>query len=241
MDIVFLRVSKEDEKEQDIEQQLPKIVEKYNLKDYKLYMERGSAWDLKKVHKREKFLEILEVCFDSKNTTIEDIYLGRVKKKKINLYVWDYARIMRNIELNLLFSMLSYWFDVKIYSWKDREIIKSQGKETPTGRMARMMMNTISAFSAEEYSYTISENTKKAYAGNGFSTKGNQWGKGFKATDDNPNSSENGRVSLSEEELIAFHAYIKRNLKTMSRAQVIERVKEKKKIVLIPSYLSRHF
>ena len=84
MNIVFLRVSKEDEKKQDPEQQLKKIIEKYKLKDYKVVMERGSAWDLKKINKRHEFIKILKVCFDADKFTIEDLYLQKAYAKDIN-------------------------------------------------------------------------------------------------------------------------------------------------------------
>jgi DNA invertase Pin-like site-specific DNA recombinase len=235
MNIIYLRVSKEDEEEQDPEQQLKEIIKKFNLKEYKLYEERGSAWDLNKIHKRKDFLEILNILFDADKTTIKDIYLGKVPKKEINYYVWDYARTIRNIELNVLFSMLSEWANVKIHSWKDRTIFREpeEGvKEPPTARMGRLMMNTISAFSSEEYSYTISENTKKAYAGEGVSTYGNKWGRQIKDIDGN---------ALSIDEVKELNKYIKSKLKLMSRTKVLELVLKKKRVPLSPSYLSKHF
>lgn len=239
--IIYLRVSKRDESQQDPEQQLKAIINHFNIKKYDLYQERGSAWDVKKVHHRHEFVKILRLIFDSDKTTIDDIYLGKFKKKEINIYVWDYARIIRNIELNLLFSLLCSWFTVKIYSFKDNSILKESEKETPTGKLTRIMMNTISAFSAEEYSYTISENTKKAYAGKGLSTYGKVWGKGFKGTTDNPRITEAGFVQLTADEKKDLANYIRKKLKTHSRTKVIEIVKDKKKLIISHSYLSRNF
>ena len=42
MEIIYLRVSKEDEKLQDIKTQEKAIKDKFGIKDYKIYQERGS-------------------------------------------------------------------------------------------------------------------------------------------------------------------------------------------------------
>ncbi len=181
MNILYIRVSKEDEDKQDPQQQIDAIIEKYEITEYKIYMERGSAYDLSKIHKRHEFFKILELCFNSGKITINDLFLSKLEKKDIKLYVWDYARIIRNIELNILFSLLSEWFGVKIISYKDRSIIKESISKTPTEKMVKLMMNTISAFSAEEYSYTTSENIKKAVV-KGVTTRskdGKKWGRKF--------------------------------------------------------------
>jgi hypothetical protein len=116
MNIIYLRVSKEDESKQDPEQQLMEIKFKFKLSDYLVYEERGTAYDLNKIHKRQEFFKILRTCFDSDKVTIDDIFLKNIEKKEINIYVWDFARIIRNIELSIFFQLLSSWYDVKIYS-----------------------------------------------------------------------------------------------------------------------------
>jgi len=182
INIIYIRVSTEDLKEQDPRQQLDAIIEKFSLKDYELYEERGSAYNLDKINKRKEFLKILNICFDAENKTIQDLYLHNYNSQEIHLYVWDYSRIMRNIELNLFFSLLANWFNVKIHSCKDKNIIKETDNETPTAKLTRIMMNTISAFSSEEYSYTISTNTKKSLEKKGnitYSKYGNKCGRRF--------------------------------------------------------------
>lgn len=182
MNIIYLRVSKEDEAKQDPEQQLTEIIHKFKLKEYKVFEERGSAYDLNKIHKRKEFLKILNECFDAEKVTISDIFLNKIDKKSIHIYVWDYSRIIRNIELSLLFQLLANWNNVKIHSYKDNQILKEHGNETPTGKLTIIVMNTISAFSGEEYSYTISTNVKKAFTkekNSTYSKKGNKIGKKF--------------------------------------------------------------
>ena len=107
-DILFLRVSKEEKNLQEIEPQKKAILNKFNLKEKncKIISERGSAYNLNKLHKRKGYLELLDILFNSKITTLEDIFLTKYTKKDINLYVWDYHRIMRNFEFNLLFGLI---------------------------------------------------------------------------------------------------------------------------------------
>jgi len=243
MNIIYLRVSKEDESKQNPEQQLNKILEKFKLKDYKVYTDRGSAYDLKKIKKRESFIRILDLCFNSKKTTIENLYLNEFEQSDINLYVWDYSRIIRNIELNLFFSLLSYWFGVKVHSYKDKQILKENKEETPTQRLTRLMMNTISAFSSEEYSYTISTNTKKSYD-NGFSVdkngkRGVKWGNKFKGTLDNPRNNDKGKVDLTRKELASLNRRILFLVKDNKHKVIIEDIKKRFKIKISSSYISK--
>ena len=250
MNIIYLRVSKEDESKQNPDQQLKEIIKKFELKDYTIYSERGSAYDLSKIKKRQKFIEILRLCFDSNTTTIEDVYLHNLPKKQVTLYVWDYSRIIRNIELNLFFSLLSYWCEVKIVSYKDKAILKESDNETPTLRLTRIMMNTISAFSSEEYSHTISTNTKKAYK-SGFSIgkngeKGNKWGRLFKGTSDNPENNENGNVSLPLEGISSLNRRILFLITQYSQNKtkcyydlIVEDVRKKFKLDISKSYISK--
>jgi len=193
MNILYIRVSTEEESKQDPQQQIDAILDKFKLSEYKIYQERGSAYDLKKIHKRKEFFKILELCFDCNKTTIKDLFMSKILKRYINLYVWDYSRIIRNIELNILFSLLSDWFGVKIISYKDRSIMKDSETKTPTEKMVKLMMNTISAFSAEEYSYTTGQNIRKSVDrsvdkdGNTskvlLSKYGNKWGKNLRLLD----------------------------------------------------------
>jgi len=189
MNILYIRVSTEEESKQDPQQQIDAILDKFELSDYKVYQERGSAYDLKKIHRRQEFFKILELCFDCNETTVKDLFMSKIPKRDINLYVWDYSRIIRNIELNILFSLLSDWFGVKIISYKDRSIMKDSETKTPTEKMVKLMMNTISAFSAEEYSYTTGQNIRKSVDRSDKDAKvllskyGNKWGKNLRLLD----------------------------------------------------------
>jgi len=241
MNLIYLRVSKEDESKQDPEQQLIEIKSKFKLNDYTLFQERGSAYDLNKIHKRQEFLKILNLCFNADETSVTDIFLNNLEQKEINIYVWDYSRIIRNIELSLLFQLLAGWNNIKIHSFKDTSILRPSPNETPTAKLTRIMMNTISAFSSEEYSYTISTNTKKAFHKNknsSYSSKGNKVGKKF------TNSSGN-KVSISskkEDEMYDFIVnqitnYENRGLSSYFPI-VIDLVTNRFDIVLSPAYLS---
>ena len=59
MNIIYLRVSKEDEEKQDPKQQLKAIIDKFKLKEFKIYEERGSAYDLNKLKKSDFSVENL--------------------------------------------------------------------------------------------------------------------------------------------------------------------------------------
>jgi hypothetical protein len=241
MNIIYLRVSKEDESKQDPEQQLMEIKFKFKLSDYLVYEERGTAYDLNKIHKRQEFFKILRTCFDSDKVTIDDIFLKNIEKKEINIYVWDFARIIRNIELSIFFQLLSSWYDVKIYSYKDTSILKPVINETPTAKLTRIMMNTISAFSSEEYSYTISTNVKKSFqkiSNSTYSKDGNKVGKKFI-------NSAGFKVNISmkkENEMYQFivDAIIECEKRKISGYYplIIEKVKKMYDIVVSPAYLS---
>jgi len=162
MNIVYARVSKEEEKTQDIEAQIKAIFEKFNLKteDTFIFKERGSAYDLDKMHKRTEFLTLIDTLF-CKKTTIEDLFKKQLIKEEVNLYIWDYSRLMRNMEYCLLFSILACLYDVKIYSCKNG-LMSADAKETPSIKLSKYLLSSIHSYSGEEYSYNISKNVKKA-------------------------------------------------------------------------------
>jgi len=232
MNIIYIRIST-DEERQDPEQQLNAILDKFKLKEYRTLKDIGSAYKLDKIHKREHFLEILDICFNANTTTIKDLFLANYTKKKVNLYVWDYSRIIRNIEFNVLFNILAYKFDIKIHSYKDKGLFRDVDFGTPSERMVKMLMNTITAYSSEQYSYDISTNIKKSYS-KGYSTYGKKWGKGYRSV--------NGEhISMTAKEDEQFKRYVKHKLKHKLRSEVIEIVKKEKGIVITPSWLSRNF
>lgn len=242
MNIIYLRVSKEDETKQNPEQQLLEIKHKFKLNEYQLLEERGTAYDLNKIHKRQEFFRILNLCFDSDKVTIDDVFLNNLEKKEINIYVWDFSRIIRNIELSIFFQLLASWHNVKIHSFKDSSVLKPTSNETPTAKLTRIMMNTISAFSSEEYSYTISTNVKKAFTkekNSTYSKDGNKVGKKFV-------NSSGEKVTLSatkENKMFDFIVNLildfeHRNI-SCYYPLVIDKVQKEYDIVVSTAYLSK--
>jgi len=185
IDIIYSRVSKEDETLQDLEIQQQKIIEKFKLENPLIYKERGTAYNLEKFHKRTEFIKILQKCFDFDKTTIKDIFLNNHKRVNIRLFAWDSHRIMRNMQFGLFFLLLSEFFGLDIYTYKDGKI-NGNKQETPSKKLLSLIIFTIYAYSGEEYSYTTSENIKKSVKKeNGISigTKkdpdGTKWGRPF--------------------------------------------------------------
>jgi len=186
--IYYGRVSKEEEKQQDPEAHKKAVFEKFDLYKEDVYMfeERGSAYDLDKFHKRKEFIDLMRYLFKSNKVTIEDLFLRNFKElEDVSIYIWDYSRLMRNMEYCLFFAILSCLFRVKIYSCKDG-LMSVEVKETPSQKLGKYMLSAIYSYSGEEYSYNISKNVKKAVNKDGkitISKDGNKWGRKLKATD----------------------------------------------------------
>lgn len=240
MNIAYFRVSKEDETIQDLDRQIDVVEHFFNVKFNKVYKERGSAYDLKKIQKRTEFFELIKDLFHNYN--IEYLFNGRYTKwEEINLYIWDYDRIMRNIQLNTLFIVLCDLFNVTIYSYKDGKTIKKKD-ETPSETFARYMLNSVHAFTGEQYSYTISTNTKKSVVkknGVTASNKGKKWGRSFTTT-------KGKRIILSVEEAENIQKYIHDLISRYERRNafgyyplIIKDVAQKYKIKISRSYLTK--
>lgn len=241
IDILYLRVSKEEEKKQDIEAQRKAVEDKFHLKNHITLEERGSAYDLDKISKRTEFLRLLEIIFNSKNTTIEDLYLNRIAKKDINLYVWDYHRIMRNFELNLLFGLLSDFFNIKIFSYKQGNIKKKE-EETPIDKFARYIFYSINAFSSEDYSYHISENVKKTVRkkdGLTISNKGKKWGRKFKDLEGNQITLEHKQILDLNNEIKRLERYYKKRKIQFYYANIIKKIAKTFNISISKAYISK--
>lgn len=180
INIGYFRVSKEDETLQDLDSQIEAVKDFFSVDFDVLYKERGSAYDLNKIHKRTEFLNLLDKLFC--NTSLKDVFLGNFESSNVNVYVWDYDRIMRNIALNTLFLALCDLFNVTIYSYKDGKTRKNPD-ETPTETFARYMLLSVHAFTGEQYSYTISTNIKKSVEKpknlSARSKYGKKWGRQF--------------------------------------------------------------
>jgi len=182
MNIGYFRVSKEDETIQDLERQIKVVQEFFSVEFDKVFKERGSAYNLEKISNRSEFFALVDHIFTGREMKLSDIfYKIKPKDSKINLYVWDYDRIMRNIQLNMLFIVLCDLFDVTIYSYKDGKTVKKD-EETPSETFARYMLNSVHAFTGQQYSYAISTNVKKNINRNNgvtSSSYGKKWGRSF--------------------------------------------------------------
>lgn len=243
MKIFYSRVSKEEEGRQDQEAHKTATLKKFNLKesDIIIYEERGSAYDVSKFSKRKEFIALLTVLFEADKTTILDIFLGNYKEKEIELYVWDWHRIMRNIEFCLFFGLLCDWFNIRVYSCK-QGILTKEEIEIPAMKFSRYIMLSAHSFSGEEYSHTISTNIKKVVRQNHnitVSTKGNKWGKSFK-------DNKGNKVMLDIDIINNMNKYIiwwDTKLKKMGRYhyydEIIQRVEKQYKVHISKPYISK--
>jgi len=248
--IIHLRVSKEEKTLQDLEPQREAILKKYNLdpKECIIIEERGSAYNIDKLYRREDFLNLIDIIFNSKETTIHDLFLKNHSIKDINYYVWDYHRIMRNFEFSLLFSLLSDFFSINIYSYKQGKINKKE-KETPIDKFARYIFSSINAFSSEDYSYNISTNVKKSIRKEKdvtISSKGNKWGAKFNGTHDNPRNDKNGKVELStleitklNDRIISLSRYYKKKGIKFHYERLINKIKKEFAINISKPYITK--
>lgn len=236
MDIAYFRVSKEEKGRQDLDTQIRKVFEKFNLpQETKVYKERGSAYDLNKFHKRKEFITLLEELFGAKDTSIYDLFIRNVERKDINLYVWDYSRLMRNLEFNLLFSIMCCFHNIKIFSYKDGKF-EIQDEATPTLKLGSYMLLMVQAYSGEEYSYNISTNIKKVVKqenGVTVSSKGNKWGRGKKDLHDN-------KVEIStEKENEMYEDVIELLKKGITQREISRIVSEKHNVYIAPSTVNK--
>lgn len=262
--IVYLRVSKERKDEQDPKQQLSAILTKYNLKeeDCQVYTERISGYKIENIRRRDQFKEVLRNCFNADNITIMDCFEQKFEAKEINLYVWDYARIIRNIHFNLFFTILTEFFSIDIHSYKDKSLLQKTPLETPIAKLIRVIMNLFFAFSAEEYSYVISQNTLKSIVKQDNDLTHSSYNIAFgtfKAADNwkdywsesilkkgnikTHRLTKGGNISMTYKEKGELVKYIKHLLRTTykhrPRTQLIELIKKEKGVVLSTATLSR--
>lgn len=176
MNLIYIRVSKGDPELQDLGPQLAAIKERFILgDDTKVIEDRGTAYDIQKLNRRKGFQELLNILFDKH--TLKDIFNLAYPSRDMNLYIWDYHRLIRNFEYNLFFGLLCDFFNVQIYSYKQGHIKRND--ETPINKFSRYILYSINAFSSEDYSYNISTNVKKTVNREGSLTvshKGKKWG-----------------------------------------------------------------
>lgn len=247
LNILYLRVSKEEEEKQDIEIQKEKILKKFGLNESECIIleERISAYDIDKVIKRKKFLRLISLIFDAEDTTIKDIFLRDLKKREINLYVWDYHRIMRIMEFSVLFSILTDLFDIKIYSYKDSDTIFSKAV-TPSEKLLKYIQIGIKAFSGEDYSYHTSQNIKKAVKiknqityGTKKDPQGRKWGRPFLDSSGNALSLSLDKIACINNRIIALSKYFRKQGKQFFYSDIIEKIKKEFNLKISKSYVSR--
>lgn len=235
MNIGYFRVSKEDEKIQDLDSQIKAIKDKFEVKDLVVFKERGSAYDLNKIKNRVEFRKVLSILFDSEEITLDDLFFGNIKRKDINFYVWDYHRIIRHLEYNLLFGLCCYFFNVTIYSHK-QGVIERNPDDIPTKRFVAVIMDSANAFDSEQYSWNISENVKKSVnieKGITVSKEGKKWGRKFKDL-----SGKN--KSLSVKQIVSLRRRINFMLdNSYSQKEIILDIEKRFKIKISNAYISK--
>lgn len=203
MKLFLTRISKEDMKKEEEKnfksreeyleykwlQQEEAVKKKFNIDKFdKSFYDHGSAYKQEKFNKRLAFHELLEYIFDYSNTTLKDIFWAKIKPSEdIEIYVYDYNRISRIMEYNLLFSILCDIFNIKIFSYNQSEI-KQTANEDVIKKATRYVMLLMTAINSESYSESISNNTKKSTRREDkegkrlsvtLSSKNNVWGMGF--------------------------------------------------------------
>ncbi len=198
MDIFFGRISQED---MDVEeakrfsskedylsykqlQQEEIVKKKFNIDKFdKIFFDSGSAYKMDLFHKREVFHEFLQYLFNYSKLTVKSLFWGDITPHKdLSIYTYDYNRISRIIEYNLLFSFLCDIFNIKIFS-ANQDYIKIATDEDTTQKGMRYIFLSLIAMKSEEYSSDTNKNTKKAVnkqKNTTLSYKNNVWGKGFK-------------------------------------------------------------
>ena len=231
--IIYLRVSKADLKsgtereQQDLEAQLPPILKKFNLKekDCIILKEKGSAYDIDKIRNRTEFIEILKFCFKADKTSILDLWIKNYEPQDIELFVFDSNRLMRNIEFGVFFSLLRYWFRVKLFSC-NQENLNPLESDTIGIKMSRYLMQTIDSYLAEGYSKNISDAVKKTVTRIGdvtVSSQGNQWAGGLL-------NQEGKKVSLKTYEQIRNKVRYLRSYFHYSYEEIINKIEEEFKV-----------
>jgi len=246
INIGYFRVSKEKETAQDIEKHIKAVRDKFNPNNLIIYKERISGYNLKKRHKAVQFIKMCREVFgycDYLDLMTKDM---RITDKTINIYVWDYSRLVRNIELSLLFSIIASLKNVHIYAVK--ETFRRLENETPSEKFVRVMMESIQAYNSEIYSYTMSENikvsvkTQDVRGSKAKVTTGNKdsvvkiWGPGLKKTDGTKTTKEK-HIEIVEYVIRRINYFQKRKISRYGR-KIIKEVLEKYNVELADSTIT---
>ena len=242
INIGYFRVSKEDETLQDLDSQVEVIRDKFNIEFNKIFKERKSAYKVEKLKDRSEFLQMIDFIFKARQNNINSLFYGTFlhHDEEINLYIWDYHRIMRNIEFSLLFQILCDLFKINIYSYKQGIMKLKDEDSTPAQKLVRYLLFSTYAFSGEDYSYHTSQNIKKAIKRDGSITKsrdGNKWGRALRRIDGSVMPID--EVEQMRDRIIKLIKYYTNKGLTQFYSKIIRIIKKEFNIILSRSYISR--
>lgn len=245
--IIYLRVSKKNLKKnnkalQDIKTQLPIITDKFNLdiNGCIIIEDKGTAYDKTKFKNRVGFIEILNYIVGNNN--ILSLFTGKYEKTNIELYIFDYNRLFRNIVFGLLFGCLCELFGCNVYSCNQEDLNAKENEEIghKIGRYVRLAMYS---FLAEGYSRNISDNVKKSFKkSNGitYSKDNKRIGWYFK-------NIKGEREFLKKEKLEEIYKFMKKEIIKYEKHKcrnyynyIIKDIKNKWGIIINKSTLTRH-
>ena len=238
MNIGYFRVSMEGETIQDLDRQVEVVIDYYKPEDIKIYKERGSAYNLNKIDKRTEFMALLMDLFDFDKVTLKDLFTDQIEKKDINLYIYDYSRLMRNTELSLLFGILCNSFNITIHCYKDKSTFGIKDNIIPSEKIVRYVMLAMNAFSSEDYSWNTSQNIKKSrkvVKGMSLSSYGKKWGGQLKYSD---HTKENNHMA-DVETVRKIEKYILSLIKSFSYPKIIAKVIHKYDIKISKAYITK--
>lgn len=198
MKVFLARISREDLKNEERKnfssreeylrykwRQQEEVVKKhFNIKRFdRTFYDSGSAYDQEKFKNRTRYHELLEFLFDYSETTLKDLFWGKIEPhKELSIYVYDYNRFSRRMEYSLLFSLLCDMHNIQIYSY-NQPMIRFKANEEAMEKGTRYLLTTMTALNGEQYSESTSKNIRKSSLkkdGLTLSYKDKLWGKGFK-------------------------------------------------------------
>jgi len=233
--VIYIRVSKEDEAEQNPEDQIPEILHAFKLNrvECEIIIERMSAYNDEKQEKRVLFAEIKE----------------RIERQEIEeIYVYSLERFERNQKRMLEFYFFCEKNDCKIYSalqpYLNNLLARSVEKtldKNPIYTFVRYLMVLIYGFLAENESFFIAVRVKKSFKkikNSTYSKEGNKVGKKF-------TNSSGLKINMSMKKENEMYDFIVKSIIECEKRKlsyyyplVIEKVKKSYDVVISPAYLS---
>lgn len=243
--IIFLRVSLTDvggKERQEIEQQIQPIVDKYNINPSEciIIKDKGSAYDMTKFKRREGFIKILDQIIGEDK--IKDLFFGKIKKKELELYVFDYNRIFRNTTYGLLFGTISNLYDVKIYTVNQSNDLIINEENTSTEKSISYLKMALYSQQAEIYSENTSNNTKKAFEVKGdltYSKKGTLLGNWFTDVKGKKIKLSKIKAISLQNRLKGFFNYYSNKHQKYFYDRIIGKIREEYGIIISKSYLTK--